>query len=127
MIKVIRYLFFRLYSISLSNGEKNPIYALGTVYLLLLANLYSIVDCVLLIIGVGFPDLPKYVVLAYTLGLFYFLYFILWKDGKGKEIIIYFKRKRTNKDWIKTLLILLYIILTIIVFVYLGNKVRDLI
>ncbi|MEI7503541.1 MAG: hypothetical protein WCJ61_09680 [Paludibacter sp.] len=123
---MIKYLFFRLHSISLSNGEQSPIYAFVFVFLLFLVNLYSIVDCILLTIGVGFPALPKYFVLGYTLGVFYFLYFILWKDGKDKMIVAYFKEEDKDKRWIKTLMIVLYFIVTIILFIYLGIKMREL-
>lgn len=127
MLKFYRYFFFRLYSGSLKNGERNPVYAFTFVFMLALANFYIIFDIISIICDCKFVKfIPHYATVLFTVTFYFILYILLWGNGKSEAILKEFKDEDKRKKLIRALLLWLYAIATGVVFMYTANIVRKM-
>jgi hypothetical protein len=126
MKQAIKYFFYRLYSISLSNGEQDAGWSMIIVSLFALANVYSFFDLILIFSNSQLPQISKVVIILFCSGILYFNYSLLTKNGKAKEIVKEFEREEKSKRLLKMMLIWLYMIVSITLFIYTGNVVRSM-
>lgn len=126
MKQAIKYFFYRLYSISLSNGEQDAGWSMTIVSLFSLANVYSFFDLILIFSNSQLPQISKVVIILFCGGILYFNYSLLMKDGKAQEIVKEFKNEDKSKRLFKSLLIWVYMIISVALFIYTGNVVRSM-
>lgn len=126
MKQAIKYFFYRLYSVSLSNGEQDAGWAMIIVSLFSLANVYSLFDLILIFSNSQLPHISKGIIILFCCGIMYFNYSLLMKNRKAKEIVKEFEQEDKSKRLIKTLLIWFYIIASVTLFIYTGNVVRSM-
>jgi hypothetical protein len=125
MIKTLKYFFYKIYSFSLSNGESDAGWAYAIVSVFLIANIYSLLDLVMIITESKIPEVSNIFIIAMC-GLVLFLnHILLLKDGMAKEITKEFKEMRGSKA-ILNLFLFLYITVSIVLFIYTGNVVRSM-
>jgi hypothetical protein len=116
-----------LYSGSLKNGERSPIYAFGFVFILALANFYIIFDTVSIILDFKLVSyFSGYLGILFTVSFYFLLYILLWGNGKKEAILKEFQNEDKSKKLLRSLLLWIYAITTIILFVYTGNIVRSM-
>jgi ABC-type xylose transport system permease subunit len=125
MIKIIKYFFYRLYSRRLANGENDPIWSIGIVSIFGILNVYGILGVVQILFHSQTPQIPKWIVFVLGLLLFYGYYWLLTKNGKAKEIVEEFDKMQGNR-MILNLALFLYITVSIVLFIYTGNVVRNM-
>src|ERR1700752_922266 len=102
MKRLLKYFFYKIYSFSLSNGQKDAGWAMTIVALFVLANLYSIFDIILILTKTKLPELGNFVVMAVCGLILFSVYALLMKNDKAE------------------------IIVTITLFIYTGSVVRSL-
>lgn len=125
MIKILKYLFYKIYSFSLSNGESDAGWAYAIVSMFLIANIYSLLDLVMIITKSNLPQLSYLFIIAMGGLVLYYNYIIFMKNGKAKEIAKEFKEIQGNKAMLN-LSLFLYITVSVILFIYTGNEVRSM-
>jgi hypothetical protein len=125
MIKILKYFFYKIYSFSLSNGESDAGWAYAIVSMFLVANIYSLLDLVMIVTKSKLPQLSNLFIIAMGGLVLYFNYIILMKNGKAKEIAKEFKEMQGNKAMLN-LSLFLYITVSVILFIYTGNVVRSM-
>jgi hypothetical protein len=125
MIRVIKYFFYKIYSFSLSNGETDSSWAMVGVSMFTLANVYSFFDIILILTHSKLPQLGKPAIIVFCCMLLYFNYSLLVKNGKSKEIVKEFKEMEGSKAMLN-LFLFLYITVSIVLFIYTGNVVRNM-
>lgn len=123
MIQLLKYFFFKIYSFSLSKGQNDPGWAMTIVSLFVLVNVYSLFDIILILTHTKLPQISTTILLFSCGLLLYINYTLLMKDGKAQLILKDFQQGQTRKG-ILNLCLALYIIFTIILFIYTGNMVR---
>jgi hypothetical protein len=124
MIKILKYFFYRIYSFSLSNGEKDAGWAYIIVLFFVYGNLSILMDGVLLLISAGSSKLSNAIVIAISGAAAYYLHVILTKGQRKDEIIKEFNSIK-NKSALNILL-MLYIVGTVILFVICMREIRAL-
>jgi hypothetical protein len=124
-VKIIRYFFYRIYSFSLSNGENDAGWAMVIVSMFTLANVYSFFDIIILSTNSSLPEIEKPAILIFCSVVLYFNYVVLMKNGKSKIILKEFNEMNGSKSMLN-LLLMLYIVGSIVLFIFTGNMVRDL-
>ena len=123
MTTLLKYFFFKIYSFSLSNGQRDAGWAMTIVSMFVLANVYSLLDIILILTQTKLPQVGNIVVVVACGLILYFNYTLLMKDGQAQIILKYFQNGQTKKGLLN-LFLTLYIILTITLFIYTGNIVR---
>lgn len=126
MKQAIKYFFYRLYSTSLSNGEHDAGWSMTIVSLFSIVNVYSFFDLILIFSNSQLPQVSKSVIILLCSGILYFNYSLLIKNGKAREIVKEFKNEDKSKRVFKTLLIWMYIITSVVLFIYTANAVRSM-
>lgn len=124
MIKIIKYFFYRMYSISLSNGEKDAGWAMAIVSMFVLANASVLMDIILIVTGTKLPQVGKVTIGIICAIILYMNYSLLMKGNRANEIIKEFNEMKTGKGLLNFYLIL-YIVLTIVLFIYTANIIRN--
>lgn len=125
MIKLIKYFFYKIYSFSLSSGEIDAGWAMTIVAMFTLANIYSFFDLIIILTQSKLPQLSTPVIIVFCGIILYLNYSLLMKNGKAKAIVKEFKETEESKFKLNVFLIL-YIIVSITLFIYTGNLVRDM-
>ena len=123
MTRLLKYFFFKIYSFSLSNGQRDAGWAMTIVSMFVLANVYSLLDIILILTRTKLPQVGNIVIVVACGLILYFNYVLLIKDGKAQTILNDFRQGQTKKRRLN-LFLTLYIILTITLFIYTGNIVR---
>ncbi|MFN7313239.1 MAG: hypothetical protein ACK5UI_07120, partial [Bacteroidota bacterium] len=124
MKQIIKYFFYRLYSISLSNGEHDAGWSMTIVSLFSLANIYSFFDLILIVSNSQLPQVNNIFIILISGVILYFNYYLLIKDGKALDIVKEFNDEDKSKRLLKTILIWAYMITSVVLFVYTGKVVR---
>jgi hypothetical protein len=120
-MKLLRYLFYKIYSFSLSNGENDPGWASAIVSLFLIANFYSLLDFLVIF---NVYKLPPLTFILPICGLILYLnYFWFIKKEKSKIIVKEFTEVGVKKFQLNIFLIS-YILGSVFLFIYTGNIVR---
>jgi hypothetical protein len=109
----------------LSNGENDAGWAYAIVSMFLIANIYSLFDLVMIITASKLPQISNLFVIAMGGLVLYLNHMLLLKNGKAKEIVKEFKEKQGNKALLN-LFLFLYIVVSVILFIYTGNVVRNM-
>jgi hypothetical protein len=125
MIKIIKYFFYKIYSFSQSNGENDSGWAYAIVSMFLIANIYSLLDVVMIITKSKLPKVSNLFIVAIGGLVLYLNYVLLIRNGKTKEIVKEFKETKPSKG-ILNLFLIFYIIASVTLFVYTGNIVRSM-
>jgi hypothetical protein len=125
MIKIIKYFFYKIYSFSLSNGESDAGWAYAIVSMFLIANIYTLIDLVMIITASKLPQVSNLFIILMGGLVLYLNHIVLLKNGKVKEIAKEFKEKQGNKAMLN-LFLFLYISFSVILFIYTGNVVRGM-
>ncbi len=125
MIKLIKYFFYKIYSVSLSNGEQDAGWAMTIVSVFGILNVYTILGVIQILLQVKAPQVDKLVVIILAVLIIYLYYRLLIKNGKAKEIVKEFKEMKQSKGMLNFLL-MLYIIVSVILFIYSGSIVRGM-
>ena len=124
-MKFYRYLFFRLYSVSLRNGEQSSVYAFTFVYMLALANLFTIMDVISIVSKFKFvAHLTGYVSILFIVSFYFLLYMLLVANGKKEAALKEFQNEEKQKKRIRTLLLWVYAIVTCVLVTYTSGIVR---
>jgi hypothetical protein len=85
-MKIIKYFFYKIYSFSLSSGEKDAGWAYAIVCIFMIANIYSLLDVIIIITKAQLPQVSNLFIVTMGGGVLYFNYVLLMKNGKAKEI-----------------------------------------
>ncbi len=125
MIRVIKYFFYKIYSFSLSNGETDAGWAMAIVSMFGIFNVYGILGVIQILLQVKTPQVNKWIIIFLALTLLYLYYLLLMKNDKSKEIAKEFKEMEGSKAMLN-LLLALYIIGSVVLFIYTANIVRAL-
>jgi hypothetical protein len=125
MIRVIKYFFYKIYSFSLSNGETDAGWAMAIVSIFGIFNIYGILGIIQILLQLKTPQVDKWVIIFLALTLLYLYYTLLIKNDKSKEIVKEFKEMEGSRAMLN-LLLALYIIGSVILFIYTANVVRAL-
>ena len=125
MTRILKYFFFKIYSSSLSNGVTDAGWAMSIVTMFVVANVFTLFDIFLIITKTKLPQISNFVLFAAGGLILYFNFVLLIKKGKAQIILNDFKKAETKKGLLNLFLVL-YIILTIALFIYTGNIVRAL-
>ena len=126
MIKIIKYFFYKIYSFSLSNGENDAGWAFGIVSMFLIANIYSLLDLVMIITASKLPQVSNLTIIAIGGVVLYLNHVLLLKNGKAKVIAKEFDEKQGRSRAILNLILFLYVVCSVILFIYTGNVVRSM-
>ena len=126
MKKIIKYLFYRLFLVSLSNGEQDSGWALTIVSLFIMSNAYSAFDMILILTHTPLPQMNTIPIVCICMLIFYFNYSILTKNGKSKLILKEFENEKQSVKNARTAIIFLYIVVSILLFIYTGSLVRNM-
>jgi len=124
MIKILKYFFYKIYSVSLSNGEKDAGWAMTIVSIFVLLNMSFLIDIILIITGARLPQVGKVTIGIICAIILYMNYSLLMKGNRANEIIKEFNEMKTGKGLLNVCLIL-YIVLTIVLFIYTANIIRN--
>ena len=123
MMKIYRYLYYRLYSWNLKTwGEKDiPQWnALYGVSFMMFLNL-GLLGLLLQLLGVNVflrDELPKRELVIIMISLFVLNYFLFVHKGNFRSIEKELKKESPEKRWANTILIWLYVILSFVLFVF---------
>lgn len=131
MMKIYRYLYYRLYSWNLKTwGEKDlPQWnALFGVSFMMFLNL-GLLGFLLQLLGVNIflrDELPKKELIIIMLSLFVVNYFLFIHRGNYRSIVKELKKEPPEKRRINTILIWLYVILSFALFVLSAMFIKKL-
>lgn len=131
MMKLYRYLYYRLYSWNLKTwGEKDlPQWnALLGVSFMMFLNL-GLLGLLLQLLGVNIflrDELPKKEIVIIMLSLFVVNYFLFIHKGNYRSIVKELKKETPEKRRTNTMLIWLYVILSFILFVLSAMFIKKL-
>lgn len=124
-MKFYRYIFFRLYSVSLRNGEQSSVYAFTFVYMLALANLFTIMDVISIVSNFKFVAyLTGYVSILFIVSFYFLLYILLVANGKKEATLKEFQNEEKQNKRIRALLLWAYAIVTCVLVTYTSGIVR---
>jgi hypothetical protein len=124
MLKAYQYIFYRLYSWCISNGEHSPIYAFATIFGLTWFNILTIMSIVEIQLNKRFDMIPQPILLAILLIFMYLQYLVLLRDKKYKQIVQVYSKYKFSKA-IGNFLVWIYILCSVIGFVFTANIVRE--
>lgn len=125
MIRILKYFFYKIYSFSKSNGEKDPGWAHTIVSMFVIANIYTILDVVLIITNSKLPQVSNLLIIAVGALVLYLNYLLLIRDGKPKEIELEFKKTKQSKI-VLNLFLIFYIFASVTLFLITSNNVRGM-
>lgn len=124
-MKLIKFFFYRIYSVSLSRGEMDPIWAYGLLSMFTIANASCILDILMIITKSKIFDVGPIFILIMCISILHLNSVLLLRNGKPKETIKEFKEmKESRMKW--NLFLTVYIIASILMVIYIGGIVREM-
>lgn len=126
MKNALKYFFYRLYQVSLSNGEKDPGWSMTIVSMFLISNIYSIIGLILVTTNSRMPQIGNLNVMIICGLVLYSNYVMLIKNNKPQLIIKQFQHETGTKRSVKMILVYFYVVVSICFFIYIGGKVRGI-
>ena len=120
---LIEYFFYKIYSFSLSNGENSPSWAVTTVSIFGIINLYTLTDIFLIVFNKKMFIINEIFIIFIGLLIIYFYYSFLVRNGNLKLITNKFKGKGNLK---LNLSLIAYIIISLVLFISTGILVRSI-
>lgn len=125
-MKIIRYFFFKVYKFSLSNGENYSGWAFGFVAIFLVANCITLNDAIQLIFKIDINAFGVSSIVLQTISVLSFTFWYLIIKQTPKKILHEFKNASSKSKIIFNFYLIIYILLSIILFVYLENLVKGM-
>ena len=125
MIKIIKYFFYKIYSVSLASGEEDAGWAMTLVAMFGLTNMITIFNLKHILLHEYLSNFSLVFYIITSSVLFYLYYVLLQKNGKSQIIVKEFKSMQGKKTLLNFLL-LVYISVSIVLFIYTLNVVRSI-
>jgi len=130
MLKLIRYMFYRSYRITLKVGRKaDPFPSIGLISIPIIFNIFTIQNLLKIINRTENFDLPvtnRFSALILAGILIYFLFSYLVIDERRLAIFREFDKQTKKQRWIWNILVISYLILSYLIYMYSVDKVWEL-
>jgi|GEM_PF-1184183 len=130
MLKLIRYMFYRSYRITLKIGRRaDPFPSLGLIGIPLIFNIFTIQGVLKIISSSENFDLPvtnRFSALILAGILIYFLFSYLVIDERRLAIFREFDKQTNKQKWIWNIIVVLYLVLTVLLYFCTSEITREM-
>lgn len=123
---IIRYFFYKVYKLSLSNGEPYPGWSYAFVTMLLIANITTVNDLIQLLFKVNLKNLGVTAIIVQAIAIMSFVYwYFIMKETPGK-IVKEFNDLTSKSKMVLNIYLFAYLSISIFLFIYLGDIIRNI-